>query len=63
MMSSSGNIFHVTGPLWGEFIGHGEFPSQRQVTWSFDIFFDLHLNKRLSKQVWRRWYDVIMMSL
>ena len=28
----------------------GEFPSQRQVTRSFDIFFDLHMNKRLSKQ-------------
>ena len=24
----------------------GEFPSQRPVTQSFDIFFDLHLNKR-----------------
>ena len=28
----------------------GEFPSQRPVTQSFDIFFDLRLNKRLSKQ-------------
>ena len=28
----------------------GEFPAQRQVTRSFDIFFDLHLNKQLSKQ-------------
>ena len=27
----------------------GEFPSQRPVTQSFDVFFDLHLNKRLSK--------------
>ena len=26
------------------------FPSQRPVTRSFDVFFDLHLNKRLSKQ-------------
>ena len=25
----------------------GEFPAQRPVTWGFDIFFDLHLNKRL----------------
>ena len=24
----------------------GEFPSQRPVTWSFDVFFDLRLNKR-----------------
>ena len=28
----------------------GEFPAQRPVTWGFDVFFDLHLNKRLSKQ-------------
>ena len=27
-----------------------EFPSQRPVTRSFDVFFDLRLNKRLSKQ-------------
>ena len=30
--------------------GTGEFPAQRPVTRSFDVFFDLHLNKRLSKQ-------------
>ena len=28
----------------------GEFPSQRPVTRSFDVFFDLRLNKRMSKQ-------------
>ena len=28
----------------------GEFPAQRSVTRSFDVFFDLRLNKRLSKQ-------------
>ena len=28
----------------------GEFPSQRPVTRSFDVFFDLCSNKRLSKQ-------------
>ena len=30
----------------------GEFPAERPVTWSFDIFFDMRLNKRLSKQSW-----------
>ena len=30
----------------------GEFPAQRPVTRSFDVFFDLHLNPQLSKQ-WR----------
>ena len=35
----------------------GEFPTQRPVMQSFDIFFDLRLNKRLSKQsrVW--WFE------
>ena len=33
-----------------------EFPAQRPVTQSFDVFFDLRLNKRLSKQ----WWDTIM---
>ena len=28
----------------------GEFPAQRPVTRSFDVFFDLRLNKWLSKQ-------------
>ena len=30
----------------------GEFSSQRPVTRSFDVFFDLRLNNRLSKQSW-----------
>ena len=30
----------------------GEFPAQRPVTRNFDVFFDLRLNKRLSKQSW-----------
>ena len=50
MTSSNGNIFRVTGPLCGEFTGPGEFPTQRPVTRSFDVFFDLRLNKPLSKQ-------------
>ena len=35
----------------------GEFPTQRPVTWSFDVFFDLRLNKRLSKQSWGWWFE------
>ena len=35
----------------------GEFPAQRPVTRSFDIFFDLHPNKRLSKQWWGWWFE------
>ena len=30
----------------------GEFPTQRPVTRSFDVFFDLRPNKQLSKQWW-----------
>ena len=41
----------------------GEFPSQRPVTRSFDVFFDLRLNKRLSKQSWGWWFEPIMTSL
>ena len=34
----------------------GEVPLQRPVTRSFSVFFDLRLNKRLSKQSRRRWF-------
>ena len=33
----------------------GEFPTQRPVTWSFHVFFDLRLNKRSGKQ-WSGWW-------
>ena len=35
----------------------GEFPAQRPVTRSFDVFFDLRQNKRLSKQWWDWWFE------
>ena len=63
MTSSNGNIFRVTGPLCGEFTGPGEVPTQRPVTWSFDVFFDLRLNKRLSKQCWDWWFKTPSRSL
>ena len=63
MTSSSGNIFRVTGPLCGEFTGPGEFPAQRPVTRSFDVFFDLRPNKRLSKQSWGWWFETPSRSL
>ena len=63
MTSSNGNIFRVTGPLCGEFTGPGEFPIQRPVTRSFDVFFDLRLNKRLSKQPWGWWFQTPSRSL
>ena len=53
--SSNGNIFRVTGPWCREFTG------QRPVTRA--VFFDLHLNKRLSKQSWGWWFETPSCSL
>ena len=63
MTSSNGNFFRVTGPLCGEFTGPGEFPAQRPVKRSFDVFFDLRLIKRLNKQAWGWWFDTPSWSL
>ena len=41
----------------------GEFPSQRPVTRSFDVFFDVRLNKRLSKQPWGWWFETLSRPL
>ena len=41
----------------------GEFPSQRPVTQSFDIFFYLRPNKRLSKQWWGWWFETLSCPL
>ena len=49
MTSSNGNIFHVTGHLWGEFTGHRWIP--------------LRLNKQLNKQSWGWWYEMPSHSL
>ena len=35
----------------------GGFPLQSLVRWSFDVFFDLRLNKWLSKQSGPRWFE------
>ena len=60
MTSSNGNIFRVSDHLCGE---SGEFPTQRPVTRSFDVFFDLRLNKRLNKQSWGWWFETPSCSL
>ena len=54
-----GNIFRVAGPLTIT----GEFPSQTPVTRSFDVSFDLRMNKQLSNQskqrsLWRHCNDI-----
>ena len=63
MTSSNGNIFRVTGHLCGEFTGLRWSPRKRPVTRSFDIFFDLRLNKRLSKQSWCWWFETLLCPL
>ena len=37
----------------------GEFPAQRPVARSFDVFFDLRVNKRLSKQSSGWWFETL----
>ena len=54
MTSSNGIIFRVTGHL----CGNSPVPAQRPATQSFDVFFDLRPNKRLSKQSRCWWFDM-----
>ena len=61
--SSNGNIFRVAGHLCGKSLDTGEFPTQRPVTRSFDVFFDLRPNKRLSKQWQGWWFETPLCSL
>ena len=63
MTSSNGNLFRVTVPLCGEFTGNRWNPPQRPVTQSFDVFFDVHLNKQLSEQSRRWWFELPSRSL
>ena len=60
MTSSNGN---VTGHLCGEFTGLRRIPAQRPVARSFDVFFDLRLNKRSSKQSWGWWFETLSCPL
>ena len=58
-MSDVQNIVRNISVLLAIYAGNspvtGEFPAQRSVTRSFDVIFDLHRNKRLTKQ-WRGWW-------
>ena len=47
MTSSNGNIFRVAGHL----CGHRWIPLKKASDAEFDVFFDLRLNKRLSKTI------------
>ena len=63
MTSSNGNIFRVTGLYCGEITGHRWIPLTNPVTRSFDVVFDLHLNKHLSKQSSGWWFETSSYSL
>ena len=63
MTSLNGNILRVTGLLRGNSPVTGEFPAQKPVTRIFDVFFDLRLNKRLSKQSWGWCFETPSSSL
>ena len=62
MTSSNGKILRVTGLCAGNSPVTGDFSSQRPVTQSFDVYFDLRLNKRLSKQSWGWWFETLSRS-
>ena len=59
METFSASLAHCTGnsPVTGE------FPSQRPVARSFDIFFDMHLNKRVSELSKPWWFKTPSSSL
>ena len=67
MTSSNGNISALLDICAGNSPVPGEFPAQRPVTRSYDVFFGMRLNKRLSKKSWdgdfrryRAHYDVTL---
>ena len=55
MTSSNGNIFSLLAICAGNSPATAELPTQRPVMRSFDVFFDLRLNKRLRKS--RGWWS------
>ena len=61
--SSNGNIFRVTGHLWGEFIGPRWIPHTKASDAELWCFLWLRLNKRLSKQSWGWWFETLSCPL
>ena len=57
MTSSNRNIFCIIGPLWVESTAHRRIPLTKGSARNLIFFFDLCLNKRLSKQSRRRWFE------
>ena len=67
MMTPSNDQMETFSALLAIYAGHspvpGEFPAQRPVTRRFGVFFDLRLNKRLSKQSWGWWFETLSRPL
>ena len=63
MTPSYGNIFGLLATCAGNSPVPGEFLAQRPVTRSFDVFFDLRLDKRLRKQSWGWWFETLLHPL
>ena len=57
MTSSNGKFSALLGLCAWNSPVTGEFPAQRPVTQSFDVFIDLRLKKRLSKLPWGWWFE------
>ena len=63
MTSSNGTLSASLVICAGNSPVAGEFPAQRPVTRSFEVLFDLHPNKLLSKQSWAWWFETPPCSL
>ena len=63
MTSSNGNIFRISGLLCGEFIGHQWIPLTKTTDAELRCFFDLRLNRQLSKQYRRWWFETLQRLL
>ena len=79
LATTTASLFHITVHSWwrdqmetfsallarcpGNSPVTREFPAQRPVTRSFDVFFDLRPNKRLSKQSSGWWFETPSCSL
>ena len=63
MTSSNRNIFRVTGHLCGEFTGPRWIPHTKVSDAELWSFFDVRLNKRLSKQSWGWWFETLWRPL
>ena len=59
MTSSNESSFRVTGPLCGKFTGRRWISHTKASDAEFCVFFDLHLNKSLSKQSRGWWFETL----